>query len=550
MSLFEILREVREPIVEKVEDQVAKMRLNFLQKSVEKWLEERSGMIPGLKAVAQGRMFKDYIPGITKETVEAYTTNNPSHDVSAILGSYTDNAISYAARVDSDFKSIVEADPSQQKKYLGWIIRWWFGMAKMENGYNQRREDLYKIREYLGVLNRGLVRGFDINSVKTLPELYRAVAPYLEGGSKRQVSAQERAVIDSETVVRYKGPEGMIVIPKTERAAQFWGRGTQWCTGARENCMFKHYAERGDLFVIVLPDGTKYQLHLSSGQFMDEQDAPVDPGTFLKEYPWVRGALNLTADDVERDQRRDVGASNLDPSMYAFLPDPIPDEMSRRLIAYSPKNVVNIPNVSDELVDHALELALYADKVRSSHRREDDPYDDLEQAFGRGSDLPSILTWMSNNNRPMDEKLIKAILDFEPEMLLHIHHPTPGMIWAAIKDDPKILDKVSVKLITPEMFEYAIKRYPKMFERVPRGRDMELMYRLAGVALETIIKKPPTKRIYDWTDVFTHVGIHHWRDCIRYLVKRGFQLDQFPESWRSFLDDVVQGKQDPIKPPA
>lgn len=223
------------------------------------------------------------------------------------------------------YARLVEADPSQQKKYLTWIIRWYWSevdrlvkdskpnpnMFKTDELVRPAREDAPKVRAYLDVLNRGRIRGFDINSVKTLPDLYAVVQHLMDTPTQRSLSKKEKAEIDAETEFRYRGPEGMIVIPKTERASQFWGRGTEWCTAytdPKTPCQFNDYNERGSLYIIMPNDapvdstGTKikYQLHLGDNQLMTSSDAPVDPDWFQYTYPWVKDALNLSLADIDR----------------------------------------------------------------------------------------------------------------------------------------------------------------------------------------------------------------------------------------------------------
>lgn len=194
-------------------------------------------------------------------------------------------------RGKTTFDALVDSDPSQQKKYLSWLIRLYWTQGLMQ-------EDFYKAKQYLDVLNRGRIRGFDINTVKSLPALFRVVEPYLDTLTQGQVTAQERKQIDRTTIIIYDGPEGKILTPLDERASKFWGRGTQWCTAADQNCMFNDYAKQGDLYIIITKNGEKYQLHLESASFMDETDARVDVDKFQARNPWVKPGLNLDENEM------------------------------------------------------------------------------------------------------------------------------------------------------------------------------------------------------------------------------------------------------------
>ena len=73
-----------------------------------------------------------------------------------------------------------------------------------------------------------------------------------------------------------------MVIPKTEFAAQYWGRGTDWCTAygdpkgkwPKRTSTFDEY-DKGPLYIWNDNNGEKYQFHFPSRQFMDSGDRPI-----------------------------------------------------------------------------------------------------------------------------------------------------------------------------------------------------------------------------------------------------------------------------------
>ena len=73
--------------------------------------------------------------------------------------------------------------------------------------------------------------------------------------------------------VLYNGPLGQLAIPETEEASCELGRGTKWCTAARENNMFDYYSEEAPLYVWRDKNGEKYQFHFGpEPQLMDSRD--------------------------------------------------------------------------------------------------------------------------------------------------------------------------------------------------------------------------------------------------------------------------------------
>lgn len=84
----------------------------------------------------------------------------------------------------------------------------------------------------------------------------------------------DKMITDGAAVIVHDDATWKVIIPNTEEAAIFFGRNTQWCTAAvRSNNMFKYYTEQGPLYIILnKPTNRRWQLHIPTGQFMDEND--------------------------------------------------------------------------------------------------------------------------------------------------------------------------------------------------------------------------------------------------------------------------------------
>lgn len=79
---------------------------------------------------------------------------------------------------------------------------------------------------------------------------------------------------DAEKV--YEDDEWLVVVPKTEEAACYYGKNTQWCTAADNNNQFNYYNRDGKIYININKyTNKKFQFHFESKQFMDENDSPI-----------------------------------------------------------------------------------------------------------------------------------------------------------------------------------------------------------------------------------------------------------------------------------
>ena len=175
-----------------------------------------------------------------------------------------------------------EIDPTGNSKYTKWIVSRFVD----PNGGIRFVEDLSKLTEpmtrYARLTQSGVIptSNRDINQFRNMNSFLDLMDQYAEkktGREERQDEEQE--LIKSRQAVLYKDTGAIkIMIPKTEEAAKYYGRGTRWCTAAENNNMFYYYNEKGPLYDIIFRgSGVKWQFHFETAQFMDEQDVPLDP---------------------------------------------------------------------------------------------------------------------------------------------------------------------------------------------------------------------------------------------------------------------------------
>ena len=117
-------------------------------------------------------------------------------------------------------------------------------------------------------------------------DLWNNVKQYQGELSGKELKREEQEKIYRETEFIYKDEETgfQIVSPLTEESAQWWGKGTRWCTSAEKNNLFYNYAKYAPLFILLMPaitvnsgNSDKLQLWKNDNniQFMDELDNNV-----------------------------------------------------------------------------------------------------------------------------------------------------------------------------------------------------------------------------------------------------------------------------------
>ncbi len=169
-------------------------------------------------------------------------------------------------------KTLTAADPSKGLDNLNFIARMYVaGQFKVE--------DISKLKNELEVFMKAKpkIQNKDINSYKSLNDLYDVTEKFAPEDLKSKGEV-EKEIKDKNVVKLVDKPHFKAIIPKTEEAACFYGKGTKWCTAATENSMFNHYHDQGDLIIIIAKIGEKirkWQLHYESNQFMDERDQEI-----------------------------------------------------------------------------------------------------------------------------------------------------------------------------------------------------------------------------------------------------------------------------------
>ncbi len=190
--------------------------------------------------------------------------------------------------VGSDlFKIIVNLDPTynQEKDIMGQYTKWLLNKKNLPIIKQMKGEDYYKVTEDLRKFDKlkktkkikgdaADINKYDINTL----------ADFMFGfGEDDVVSNTEKEKNIKQDVEKYSVGEWDIIVPKTEEASCYYGKGTRWCTAADYDNMFNTYNNDGKLWIIInkKDPSNKYQFHFESGQYMNPLDREIDLDGFF-----------------------------------------------------------------------------------------------------------------------------------------------------------------------------------------------------------------------------------------------------------------------------
>ena len=184
----------------------------------------------------------------------------------------------YSNISQEDFFKIASTDSissNLQKDKLGKYAKWLLHLYQRKS---LKLEDLYKAAEYITIFDKvakmNKLTLLDLNGYKSLPEMYKAIKPYYKTNSNAEKSQK---IKDTEAEKLYEDEAFMVVNPKTRKASILYGKGTQWCTAAKNNNQFRYYNKMGKLYIIIDKRyGKKYQFHAETKSYMDETDEEIN----------------------------------------------------------------------------------------------------------------------------------------------------------------------------------------------------------------------------------------------------------------------------------
>ena len=252
--------------------------------------------------------------GIFQEAVESLLLEAMSLD---------DIHAKYYSDIDKTvFDQIVSADPTTKDNKKGKYTEW---LLKLYKAKRLKTDDLYKATEYLTVFNRfkNRINNVDLNRLKSLPELYDVVKPFMDNPDQSTSKSDEIRRIKEGAEKVYEDEKWLIIVPHTKEAAIYYGKHTQWCTAAtKSHNYFNTYIEDyGDGCIYINIDkenNRKYQFCFDSDEFMDETDKPID-WPIAKEIGLTQGVVDFYNRVTGKEQL--CFTQNVDPATITQIPN-------------------------------------------------------------------------------------------------------------------------------------------------------------------------------------------------------------------------------------
>lgn len=190
------------------------------------------------------------------------------------------------------YNKIIELDPTynKEKDILGNYTKWLLRKDNIEILKKTKDEDLYKIKDDLTFFDKGKkinlfpvdkkdINKFNIDTLLDFVFIYNKNNQGLTSKSEKEKEIKK-------DIIKYDLSNWLIIIPKTEEASCYYGKGTKWCTAATGyNNQFDNYNKKGNLYILINKNdpSKKYQFHFKSLEFQDEKARNINLLYFFEE---------------------------------------------------------------------------------------------------------------------------------------------------------------------------------------------------------------------------------------------------------------------------
>ena len=387
-----------------------------------------------------------------------------------------------------------KADPTPRGRYLDWMLR-------LAVAGKLPPEDLPKCKETLEAFERYKRRlppeGRDIGRYAALGDVWQAVGDFADAqaaASSREEDRREREAAYAESDVVCDEDGLIIAIPKTQRAACWWGRGTRWCTAATSGYnMFDTYNSAGPLIVFVAK-GKKYQFHVESGQFMDEADRRVPWSTALDpvrerleaEFPALCVALSQNHRSLMLDVlREDPGAATADGrKAVAILREAIArygndiydlekEHWTPALVAPAiARGQVILSRVPMSAIDRSVCLAAVGRFAEVLDALPVMPKEFLDRDIVEvavKTDPKSVGVVLRRRPDLVDKALLDRVLESQPSAIMEVPRDflTTDIVSRCVEKDYNLIRVVPTDLLTSDICRGAVKEHPPLLKRIP-----------------------------------------------------------------------------------
>ena len=194
------------------------------------------------------------------------------------------------------FNSIVEADPTSNKKYLNWMLERYIKDAPEKNnpetsGSLQPKrllvEDLDKAYNFLDFFQKHndkfLEENRNISDYMCVDDFFDAVEEIMPKDGEVISATQLSQKFKKEVDVWVDNKNWKVLVPLTYEASCAYGKNTRWCTASKTNrYQFDNHHKKGPLIIIINKNAAKddfkthkFQFHFETNQFMDAKDVSV-----------------------------------------------------------------------------------------------------------------------------------------------------------------------------------------------------------------------------------------------------------------------------------
>lgn len=230
--------------------------------------------------------------------------------------------------VSSVLNTLERADPTPKKAFVLDLLRWYL------DGSMRFLEDAHKATPALTLYGKFRNRGLPPLKSLSFPQLLDLGDELDATHSKSEAGrAEEQGFYDREEAFLMRDTEHYkVIMPYTEEAAKFFGRGTRWCTASENNNMFARYYQRGRLYIVLFKGRPKkWQLHCEAEQFMDASDEQITTESWFAETDFV----GWFVPEIMKAQLPNHGRYLL---QYYPNPDSLPDTEKLHQIGRNPWN--------------------------------------------------------------------------------------------------------------------------------------------------------------------------------------------------------------------
>jgi len=198
--------------------------------------------------------------------------------------------------LDNFMKWFEQYDPTQNKKYMTWLVGKYAGK---KGGINRLEDIPARAHELLIKYDRLAAKkklkpeDKNINQIKTLSDLGGILQDEdyqdedLSSQKEKSDEIEQEMYDDGDAELVYNDSDYKVVIAVTHKASCYFGKNTQWCTtSAGSSSYHDQYSDQGPLYIILEKStNTRWQFHFESGQYMDENDSQIDVASFFDEHP-------------------------------------------------------------------------------------------------------------------------------------------------------------------------------------------------------------------------------------------------------------------------